>query len=162
MLSMADLNATGLEGVILTQLSKPQSQFTRELYDLWKELKGEQEMPSKSDFKPERMKAYLPNLYIVDIIDGGADYRLRLIGTALTQMVGRDMTGHLISAVPETQWRGRIYDTVVRERAPVGYLSQLGRPGGPAVTTENIVLPALDMEGEFSELVCASVLVKGP
>lgn len=159
MLSTAELNPTGLDGVILEQLVEPKSAYTKELYALWDELRGNAPMPSKNDFKPERMRAYLPNLYIVDIIDGGADYRLRLIGTALTQMVGRDMTGCLLSEVPETRWRAQVYDLVIREKAPVAYLSRLGRLGGPEVTTENIVLPAVGMDGAFSELICASVIV---
>lgn len=162
MLSTAELNPTGLDGVILEQLKAPQSDYTQALFALWMELKGGADMPSKADFKPERMRAYLPNIYIVDIIDGGADYRLRLIGTALTQMVGRDMTGCLLSEVPETRWRAQIYTHVIRERAPVAYLSRLGRPGGHEVTTENIVLPATGLDGTFSELICASVLVGSP
>ena len=159
MLMHAKLNTTGLEGVVLRQLSVPTMPIATALYDLWLDLKGEDEMPARKRFKPGAMKDYLPHLYIVDILEGGRDYRLRLIGTALTDLVGRDMTGSLISEVPETAWRRRVYDSVVEARAPLVYQSRLGNDGGRTVTTENVVLPALDRDGAFSELMCASEMM---
>lgn len=51
-------------------------------------------MPSKRDIDPTEIPAkIMPNLQIIEVIDGGARFRYRLIGTATVDAYGEDFTG---------------------------------------------------------------------
>jgi hypothetical protein len=59
----------------------------------WRRKRGSRSMPSKRDidataFPPK----VLPHLQIVDVIDGGARFRFRLVGTALVEAYGEEFT----------------------------------------------------------------------
>jgi hypothetical protein len=56
--------------------------------------RGFRSMPRKCDIDateiPPRL---LPNLQLIDVIDGGARFRYRLVGTASVEAFGDDYTG---------------------------------------------------------------------
>jgi hypothetical protein len=73
---------------------------TPEIHDLvayWHAKRGTRWAPMRRDIDPLELRAHLPHLYMVDVLKGGADYRYRLIGTAIAEGLGRDSTGQLIS-----------------------------------------------------------------
>ncbi len=53
-------------------------------------------MPARSDIDPAEIPALLPYLSIVDRI--GGQFRYRLVGTAVAEQFGRDLTGSLITS----------------------------------------------------------------
>ena len=60
----------------------------------WMSKRGERAMPRKRDIYPTEIPArILPNLQLIDVIDGGARFRYRLIGTATVDAYGEDFTG---------------------------------------------------------------------
>ena len=63
----------------------------------WLSIRGSRAMPSRKDIAPASLKAQLPELLLADVIDGGADFRYRLIGTNLTQFFPFDPSGKLMS-----------------------------------------------------------------
>lgn len=56
-------------------------------------------MPRYGDFRPADVSWLLGKLYVMDVLDGGADYRFRLLGAALTRLHGCDHTGKRLSDV---------------------------------------------------------------
>jgi hypothetical protein len=58
-------------------------------------------MPARNDFTPRDMKAYLRRIHLYDVVDGGRDFRIRLLGTSMTIGMGQDPTGKLMSAYPD-------------------------------------------------------------
>jgi len=64
--------------------------------------KGEVEtlgrLPGRGRFDPLAMKAFLPQVYMVDVLPG-IRLRWRLIGTAVTDMAGRDSTGRFFDEI---------------------------------------------------------------
>ena len=54
-------------------------------------------MPSRADIRPSEIIALLPHIIICDVQNQGADYRVRIFGTALVDLVGEERTGKLIS-----------------------------------------------------------------
>ncbi len=62
---------------------------------LWQKLRGERELPSRSDLDPVQVPAaMLPHMQLLDIEPGPPiRYRWRLIGTHITGALGRDSTG---------------------------------------------------------------------
>ena len=60
----------------------------------WLAKRGESSMPSKRDVDPTDIPPkILPNLQLIDVVDGGARFRYRLIGTATVDAYGEDFTG---------------------------------------------------------------------
>src|ERR1700733_2935161 len=89
----------------------------------WVRKRGPRFMPHKSDIDPTDIPPkLLPNLQMIDAIDGGARFRYRLIGTALAEANGKDYTGRY----PEELLSGdrlrfvlHIYQTVYQSKAPL-------------------------------------------
>lgn len=94
-----------------------------ELLDWWSGMQRQLGcLPARQDFDPLLMPGLLPHVYMVDVIDGGARYRWRLLGTELNVMAGRNATG---------AWFDELYDpaiydnvvaslhSVVRRRQPM-------------------------------------------
>ncbi len=140
------------------ELDQPQTAGPKAVFSLWQEKKGNREFPLKSDLHPALMTRYLSHIYIVDILDGGKDYRIRLFGSAVADMLGKDYTGTLLSETPEElDWRGEIYGLCLKRRAPVFYLFELAPFGREAVVTENALLPLADSDGNLAHILCISV-----
>ena len=59
--------------------------------------------PPRSAIDPIEIPRHLPHLFMLDVIDAGADFRFRLIGTEITRGLGRDSTGRHFSDLFQTQ-----------------------------------------------------------
>jgi hypothetical protein len=60
----------------------------------WLRQRGASSMPRKRDIDPTEISPkILPKMQIIDVLDGGARFRYRLVGTALVEANGRDYTG---------------------------------------------------------------------
>ncbi len=68
-----------------------------ELVAYWDAKRAGRMAPRRSDIDPAELQAHLPRLFLLDVLDAGADFRYRLIGTAIIQGMGRDSTGRRMS-----------------------------------------------------------------
>ncbi|WP_411288232.1 PAS domain-containing protein [Phenylobacterium sp.] len=93
----------------------------QELFAYWASLRRGARLPARRDIHPEGFKRLLPTISLTDVLPGRADYRLRLAGTALHGVYGREITGRRLSEVYSTSaadyWRLEL-DKVVAERRP--------------------------------------------
>src|SRR5690554_1952459 len=64
-------------------------------------LRGDREMPDRADIQPSEIARLLPNMIIAEAVNGGADFRIRLFGTALVTLLGEERTGKLLSEFAE-------------------------------------------------------------
>src|ERR1700688_3416251 len=92
------------EHVVFSQGDTVEHPDLRALYALWTEKRGERRMPARNDFTPRDMKAYLRRIHLYDVVEGGRDFRIRLLGTSMTIGMGQDPTGKLMSAFPDPVW----------------------------------------------------------
>jgi hypothetical protein len=53
-------------------------------------------MPARSDIDPADIPALLPNISMVHKVDG--TFRFRLVGSAIVQQFGRDLTGNVVGS----------------------------------------------------------------
>ena len=67
------------------------------LFCYWRELRDGRIAPSRSEIDPVALRYILPRLLLVDVINQGADFYVRLAGTETAHRHGIDMTGTLIS-----------------------------------------------------------------
>ncbi len=93
-----------------------------ELFAYWASLRQAGRIPGRADIRPDDFKRLLPTVSLIDIIDGPPrDYRVRLAGTALYSVYGREITGRSLGDVYGSKaadyWRGEL-DKVVENRRP--------------------------------------------
>ncbi len=65
--------------------------------DYWLAKRGARSMPSRSDISPAQLKSQLPHILLADVIDGGLDFRYRLVGTELRRFFFAEPSGKLMS-----------------------------------------------------------------
>jgi hypothetical protein len=82
-------------------------------------------MPSRRDIVPSEIKPQLPYILLVDVLDGGRDFRYRLIGSRLQPSFRSPATGSLMSEMMQafgeetTKATLGTYRYVTTSRAPM-------------------------------------------
>lgn len=161
MISSTVLNPVGLTGVLETALDAPCEEQTRTMLSLWESKLGNGKLPYRSDFTMAEMKDCLGHIYIIEAIDDGADFLVRLAGTALAEMFGEDFTGAKFSddRLAAASWRLPIFRKALETSEPVMCRFLLGPDSASRVITENLMLPVYDKSEEKTILMCVSLPV---
>jgi hypothetical protein len=154
------IETVGLHGRLLRELQAPTGKFTGFLHKLWLSKPKVKSMPSRDDFTPAEMMPVLPYIYMIDVLGSGADFQMRLFGTALVELIGRDYTGVKMSEMGEQEgWRRQVYTASFNAAVPVFFQFDLGDFGKRHMKTENVLLPLRDRNGEYTILLCASEVI---
>ena len=123
------------------------------LYRLWQSKRGGRTLPARSDFGHRELVPWFGNLILLDVVNGGADYRYRLFGVTLAQEAGFDMTGKLLSEYPLKDRLPHFYEVfaqVLRNRAPA--LSEHD-PGVTNVRRRRRLILPLGKDGETVDMM---------
>ena len=99
----------------VTLLDTPQHPALAGLLACWEEKRAGRPFPDRADIRPEEFRKMLPHVGIVEVLDGGADFRFRLFGAELSAITGFDRTGETFSemkAAPDS----KLTDKVMQER----------------------------------------------
>ncbi|MDO8381241.1 MAG: PAS domain-containing protein [Pseudomonadota bacterium] len=95
-----------------------------ELYAYWAGLRHGPRLPGRGDIKPEDFKRLLPTVSLIDVRRDPLDFRLRLAGTGLYSVYGREITGRGLDDVYNTAaadyWRVELGKIVEERRPAVG------------------------------------------
>lgn len=86
-----DASANGVAEAEFT--AAPRSAILVALHAYWLAKRGDRAMPSRADIDPAEIKGLLPHVMLYDAAPA-TRYRIRLVGEAIVQFVGRNMTGH--------------------------------------------------------------------
>jgi hypothetical protein len=73
----------------------------RATLDYWNRLRGARAMPTRTEISPKDLRHCLRYIHIYDVVDGGADFRARLVGTSVYPGLDDDQTGKLVSQHPD-------------------------------------------------------------
>ena len=114
--------------------------FQKELYRYWLSLKGERQMPARSDLNIEHMKDFLPSLMLFDYENGDQSFRFRLIGTACVNLYGQQ-TGKKMNDLPVHAAAVKRLMWAVENEKPYYVLKNLDNIDKKYVRTSFIVLP---------------------
>jgi hypothetical protein len=116
----------------------------RELHGYWDQRRDGRSMPARADIDIALIPTLLQYVFLVDVLDGGRDFRFRLVGTHFRDVTGQEVTGqHVAEAFPEqfgAEVR-QIWGRVVEERRPVFGRGNLWIPGREHVKWEGIAMP---------------------
>ncbi len=115
-----------------------------ELFAYWASRREGGRLPCRANIHPAHFKRHLPTVSLIDVGHDPRSYRLRLAGTGLFSVYGREITGHTLDEIYNTAaadyWRQEL-DTVVAERRPAVGVHNLGWRGAPHVSILWIRLP---------------------
>lgn len=124
----------------------------------WDAKRGGRRMPSRADIDPVEMKAHLGWIVLADVLPHCADFRLRLIGTLVTEYFLRDSTGKTIresfaEADPAvTKSVLAAFRTVARERVPLRTFGSAGWLGREFLDFDLLLVP-LSADGDNVDIV---------
>lgn len=111
----------------------------------WLEIRGTAKFPQRADLVPEKFVRLWPHILMVDVIEGGRDYFVRLFGQNLVNAYG-EQTGRKVSesTVPD-QVRERavqLFGFCVNHAAPTyAYWPESAAERRPFVDVEALCLP---------------------
>src|SRR5258708_1576071 len=77
------------------------SPILENIHALWKQKRGVHLMPRYGEISPRDMKSHLTHIQLYEVIDGGHNFRVRVMGSAFAQTIGYDPTGLLVSELPD-------------------------------------------------------------
>ncbi len=95
-----------------------------ELYAYWAGLRHGPQLPGRCDIRPDDFKRLLPTISLIDVSRDPLEFRLRLAGTGLYGVYGREITGRTLAEVYNTAaadyWRAELTKLVEERRPAVG------------------------------------------
>lgn len=139
--------------------------LTRAGVSMWQALKRQARFPSRAGMTSCLTRALRDSSLLVEVLEGGADYRYRDVGAGLVKGFNADFSGRLLSQIVETAPRfglglRMLYEMVRAGGEPLGYRGWVGEdlPGAAFFHHENVILP-LGEEAVVDHLLVVSVLV---
>ncbi len=115
-----------------------------ELYSYWTSRREDGRLPCRASIHPAHFKRLLPTVSLIDVRGDPMSYRVRLAGTGLYGVYGREITGRTLeeiySAPAAEYWRSEL-DKVVQERRPRAGMHSLAWRGAAHVSILWLRLP---------------------
>ena len=95
-----------------------------ELFAYWASRRESGRLPGRGQIQPDDFKRHLPTISLIEVLAGPDAYRLRLAGTGLYGVYGREITGRTLpevyNAAATTYWREELDKVVALRRPGVG------------------------------------------
>jgi hypothetical protein len=92
-----------------------------EIFAYWASRRQSGRLPGRASIHPEHFKRHLPTISLIDVLPNAGGYRIRLAGTGLYGVYGREITGKTLDEVYNSAaadyWRAEL-DKVVEQRRP--------------------------------------------
>ena len=92
-----------------------------EMFAYWASRRQGGRLPGRASIQPDHFKRHLPTISLIDVFGDPPDYRLRLAGTGLYGVYGREITGQRLQDVyvpPAAEYWRMELDKIVESRRP--------------------------------------------
>lgn len=153
---------------LLQPIQAPAVPGTQALFQLWREAQagGAEGIPDRDAFSIEALKriGILGHEFVIEPIEGGRDWRYRLVGADIVWMFGHDPTGIPFTQhfVPfEAEKCIAFSNQVARSRQPVFLRARFVSEGHSASLLETMSLPVWSRGRKEVWLIGASFPVEG-
>jgi len=124
----------------------------------WERQRGGRAMPRRADLNPADIPRLLPNLRLTEVIDGGARFRYRLVGTAIVTAYGREHTGRFLHDVLSGERRSFVeglYRMVCAGKRPVYARTYYIGPWELPVLTSRVMVPLSENDADVNLVMTA-------
>lgn len=119
------------------------SKISIELYSYWNKVRGARPVPARQEIEPGDIRHILPDLFILELTPSG-DIRIRLAGTNICNLFGRELRGSLFIDLWDAGSREiMISETqdVMAKLAPALFAAKARTAGGDVERMEISMLP---------------------
>ena len=137
----------------------------RALHDIWQRMRGGRGLPSRRDFDPVEVPQLLSRMFLIDVLPGASPerrYRVRLKGTELVVLLGRDWTGrflHEFSDLEAADHLVAVADHVVASRMPFISSGLFYRARDRSTCqSESILLPLAEDDGDVNMIMGVTIV----
>lgn len=137
-----------------------------ELFAYWASRRDGGRLPARANIDPNDFKRHLPTVSLIDVRHGGEqrEYRLRLAGTGLYGVYGREITGMCLEDVYDSAtaeyWRSQLDGVVDGRRPAVGFHSMSWR-GNSHLSLLWLRLPLASNGADVDMILGYDVIVGG-
>jgi hypothetical protein len=143
---------------VFVPVEKVENPDLKKLLDYWKEKRGDRPMPSRADVSPHDLKSALKTLQLFDVIDGGEDFHVRIMGGTVSGTFDFNPNGHRLSEhVNSQEGLLRVLQRLVREMIPLICRFHRVVHEGMTVYSTSLFLP-LGEDGQITQILGQSVL----
>ncbi len=145
-------------------MDRPCEGLLREFYEYWDAKRGSRAMPSRADMDPIDIPRLLPYVFLVDVLDEGADFRYRLVGGGIHTHVGSDLTGRRLSEVVENCSQEDLLDfyrEVLHGRAPCRRRLAYTTPTARLTRYYDALVAPLSPDGEGVDMLFGIAVYEG-
>jgi hypothetical protein len=126
----------------------------------WASLPREGRLPHLSRISPFDMRKALGYVLVLDVIDGGRDFRYRLFGSNVARISGFDMTGRLLSehraSAYVVEFVMALYRATVWRGHPI-YSARAPNRAEETASWQSLTLPFVDEGGGIVRVVTGTV-----
>jgi hypothetical protein len=135
----------------------------RSLKTYWDGQRQGRPMPRRAEIDVLELKPLIGSLFLLDVLDGGRDFRFRLLGTELTARFGRDITGQTFSEAYRTadgttsRWLRGVYARAAKEAVPIWSRAPLRQVGRDFWVGTALHLPLSDDGATVNKIIGATV-----
>jgi hypothetical protein len=133
-----------------------------ELFSYWASCRQGGRLPGRASIQPDHFKRHLPTVSLIDVVQAPQDYRLRLAGTGLYGVYGREITGRRLEEVYNSAaadyWRAEL-DKVVEGRRPGVGVHNLSWRGAPHLSILWLRLPLASNGADVDMILGYDVVV---
>ena len=127
-----------------------------EIFAYWAAQRHGGRIPARRQIQPDAFKRHLPTISLIDVTPGNErGYRLRLAGTGLYGVYGREITGRSIEDIysgPAAEYWRHELDKVTLNRQPAVGFHNFAWRGAPHLSVLWIRLP-LSSDGQTVDMI---------
>lgn len=122
----------------------------------WMSKMPSEGLPTRDSIEPSDIKGLLPNVGLIDVLDGGENFRYRLIGTGMVNVFGRDFTGVTLGEAHKDGEYGRflhkLYGEAVSTRGAVYCESRFVYTSDRNMLIRRLLMPLAGPDGDVEML----------
>ena len=156
------MTVISVESLVLNFGDFPRLQTTLDAWNGWRQDRA---APSWRDVDLYNIPLpILPNTLVVDVIDGGRDYRYRFWGTGMTKLFGVDKTSMLMTEAAGSKYVDATFkqlSEVLQNQKPRFFKVIFHKPNEVAATKFNLRLPVMDNSAEVTKIITVSEVLAG-
>ena len=129
----------------VVELSSLKSQICRDALNIWNELRGDREFPSREQITPRKLAPFLRSVTLYEIVDAGEDFRRRVMGDSTARIFGGKSGGTRVLLNANSAGMGdivcRLNMAVMKQRGPLALRGWLRRGEDDFIFHETVMLP---------------------